>query len=177
MQLKNYQINAVNGLIEKSKKLLEIGNKSLILKSPTGSGKTIILAEFIQRFIKDDASNNKFSFVWFAPRKLHIQESLESIDFQDNNQSALKTSNNPGFETIAECEYFRIRRLNLSANAKYKIKESFTECAILSPFKGKPFCGNQLLEIGSSYISPYSNSCEIESEEESSLLITDFFSH
>lgn len=111
------------------------------------------------------------------PRKLHIQESLESIDFQDNNQSALKTSNNPGFETIAECEYFRIRRLNLSANAKYKIKESSTECAILSPFKGKPFCENQLLEIGSSYISPYSKSCEIESAEQSSLLITDFFSH
>ncbi len=111
------------------------------------------------------------------PRKLHIQESLESIDFQDNNQSALKTSNNPGIQTIAECEHFRVRRLNLSVNTKYKIKESSTECAILSPFKGKPFCGNQLLEIGSSYISPYSNSCEIESEEESSLLITDFFSH
>ena len=79
MQLKNYQINAVNGLIEKSKKLLEIGNKSLILKSPTGSGKTIILAEFIQRLVKDNASNNIFSFVWFAPRKLHIQskEKLE----------------------------------------------------------------------------------------------------
>ena len=91
MQLKNYQINAVNGLIEKSKKLLEIGNKSLILKSPTGSGKTIILAEFIQRFIKDDASNNKFSFVWFAPRKLHIQ-SKEKLQKYFKDSKTIKCS-------------------------------------------------------------------------------------
>ena len=70
--------------------------------------------------------------------------------------------------------FFMATTLLLAVGAS---KESSTECAILSPFKGKPFCGNQLLEIGSSYISPYSNSCEIESEEESSLLITDFFSH
>ena len=91
MQLKNYQINAVNGLIEKSKKLLEIGNKSLILKSPTGSGKTIILAEFIQRFIKDHASNNKFSFVWFAPRKLHIQ-SKEKLQKYFKDSKTIKCS-------------------------------------------------------------------------------------
>ena len=91
MQLKNYQINAVNGLIEKSKKLLEIGNKSLILKSPTGSGKTIILAEFIQRFIKDDASNNKFSFVWFAPRKLHTQ-SKEKLEKYFKDSKTIKCS-------------------------------------------------------------------------------------
>ena len=91
MQLKNYQINAVNGLIEKSKKLLEIGNKSLILKSPTGSGKTIILAEFIQRLIKDDTSNNMFSFVWFAPQTLHIQ-SKEKLEKYFKDSKTIKCS-------------------------------------------------------------------------------------
>ena len=91
MQLKNYQINAVNGLIEKSKKLLEIGNKSLILKSPTGSGKTIILAEFIQRLIKDDTSNNMFSFVWFAPQTLHIQ-SKEKLEEYFKDSKTIKCS-------------------------------------------------------------------------------------
>ena len=84
MQLKNFQINAVNGLLKKSKRLLEIGNKSLILKSPTGSGKTIMIAEFIQKFVQSGINKNKFSFVWFAPQTLHKQskEKLEKY-FQD----------------------------------------------------------------------------------------------
>ena len=48
------------------------------------------------------------------PRDLHIQESLESINFGDSNQSCISTSDTPGIETIAECKYFRIRGLNLS---------------------------------------------------------------
>ena len=84
MQLKNFQINAVNGLLEKSKRLLEIGNKSLILKSPTGSGKTIMIAEFIQRFVQNDLNKNKFSFVWFAPQTLHKQSKEKLVTyFQD----------------------------------------------------------------------------------------------
>ena len=109
------------------------------------------------------------------PRKLHIEESLESIDFDDNCPSAVATSNQPGIETIAECKHFRIRRLNLAKNSKYKIKDSFFECVIISPFKGSPYYKNQLLESGKSYISPFSSSCEIIARENSSLLITDNF--
>ena len=88
MQLKNFQINAVNGLLEKSKRLLEIGNKSLILKSPTGSGKTIMIAEFIQKFVQSGINKNKFSFVWFAPQTLHKQskEKLEKYFRHKNNK-------------------------------------------------------------------------------------------
>ena len=109
------------------------------------------------------------------PRDLHVQESLSSIDFNDFNQSSINTSNEPGIRTIAECEHFRIRRLNLKENSSYEVKDSLSDCIILSPFKGKSLCENQLLEMGYSYISPYSSSCEISSEDVSSLLITDSF--
>lgn len=109
------------------------------------------------------------------PRDLHIQESVASIDFNDLNQTLLKTGEKPGIETIAECENFRIRRLNLAKDSSYKIKDSSCDCAILSPFKGNSICGNELLEVGFSYISPYSSSCEIISKNESSILITDYF--
>lgn len=109
------------------------------------------------------------------PRDLHIQESLESINFSDSNQSCISTSDKPGIETIAECKYFRIRRLNLSENSTFKIKEDSSNCAILSPFKGQSICENQLLESGFSYISPFSSACEITSKGKTSLLITDSF--
>ncbi|MEC8243306.1 MAG: type I phosphomannose isomerase catalytic subunit [Verrucomicrobiota bacterium] len=109
------------------------------------------------------------------PRDLHIEESLESITFNDVRPSSIRTNNKYGIETIAKCEHFRIRRLNLSNKSIYKIKDSEYGCTILSPFLGKSFCENQLLEPGISYISPYSSSCKIETDEECCILITDCF--
>jgi mannose-6-phosphate isomerase len=108
-------------------------------------------------------------------RDLHIEESLESITFNDIKPSSIRTSNEYGIETIAKCDHFRIRRLNLSKKSKFKIKDSGYGCTILSPFFGKSSCENQLLEPGASYISPYSSSCEIETDEDCCMLITDCF--
>ena len=109
------------------------------------------------------------------PRDLHVKESLESIKFNDIKPSSIKTSNEYGVTTIADCKHFRIRRLNLKKNSHYKIKDPSIECAILSPFLGKSFCGNQLLEPGISYISPYKSACKIASHEDCCMLITDRF--
>jgi len=47
MELKNYQVDAVEELVAKAKKLLDYpGSKRLILKAPTGSGKTIMMAVY-----------------------------------------------------------------------------------------------------------------------------------
>ncbi len=108
-------------------------------------------------------------------RDLHIKKSLQSIKYTDIKPSSIKTNNEYGITIIADCEHFRIRRLNIKKNSKYKIKDSSDACSILSPFKGKSFCGNQLLESGISYISSYSSACEIESHEDCCMLITDRF--
>ena len=67
------------------------------------------------------------------------------------------------------------KRFDEELNALLEIKDSSDACSILSPFKGKSFCGNQLLESGISYISSYSSACEIESHEDCCMLITDRF--
>jgi len=74
MQLKIYQENAINELLQKPKKLLAYsGDKKLVFKAPTGSGKTIMMAEFLKQLVKDRDVRQSLSFIWTAPRQLHIQ--------------------------------------------------------------------------------------------------------
>ncbi|MEW6618057.1 MAG: DEAD/DEAH box helicase family protein [bacterium] len=50
MQLKIYQENAIDDLLIKAKRLLGYsGSKKLVFKSPTGSGKTIMMAEILKK--------------------------------------------------------------------------------------------------------------------------------
>ncbi len=86
MDLKTYQNTAVNQLLEKSKKLLSYdAEKRLVFKAPTGSGKTIIMAEFLKRLVNDPELKYPPSFIWTAPRQLHNQsyEKLEKY-YQDS---------------------------------------------------------------------------------------------
>ena len=73
MNLKDYQHNAVDELCRKAKQLLRLdGTKRLVFKSPTGSGKTVMLAEFLKQLAKD-SQVHPFACIWAAPRNLHMQ--------------------------------------------------------------------------------------------------------
>ena len=90
--LKNYQKTAIQELLEDSKKLLKrSGSGKLTFKSPTGSGKTIIVAEFLKRLVDDYEINTPLSFIWTAPRKLHNQ-SKESLEQYFKDVRALECS-------------------------------------------------------------------------------------
>lgn len=96
MQLKDYQLTAIQELLATSKKLLaRSGSQKIIFKSPTGSGKTIMVAEFMKQFVNDHEIYTPLSFIWTAPRKLHTQSrqkleryfettrALECSDFEE----------------------------------------------------------------------------------------------
>ena len=54
MQLKIYQEDAIADLLDKAKKLLNMEDgKILVFQSPTGSGKTIMMAEFLKQLDDD----------------------------------------------------------------------------------------------------------------------------
>jgi type III restriction enzyme len=92
MQLKIYQQNAVDELLEKAKKLLDLGgSKKLVFKAPTGSGKTIMMAEFLKQLVDDREVKQSLSFIWTAPRQLHIQ-SREKLENYFERNRALKCS-------------------------------------------------------------------------------------
>ncbi len=96
MQLKSYQITAVDKLLSRSKECLsQSGEKKIIFKAPTGSGKTLMVAEFLKQLLNDSDISTPLSFIWTAPRKLHHQSkekleryyedtrAIECSDFED----------------------------------------------------------------------------------------------
>ena len=92
MQLKIYQESAIEELLEKAKKLLGYsGEKKLVFKAPTGSGKTIMMAEFLKQLVDDREIRTELSFIWTAPRQLHIQ-SRDKLEKYFEESRALKCS-------------------------------------------------------------------------------------
>lgn len=94
--LRRYQEKAIRELREKANELLELqGRKTIVFKAPTGSGKTIMMAEFLKTLVENRVDTKTFSFIWTAPRKLHTQskeklthyyfdsKALRCVDFED----------------------------------------------------------------------------------------------
>lgn len=99
MQLKDYQNTAIKKLLTRSKELLaQSGEKKVIFKAPTGSGKTIMTAEFLKQLIDDKKIKTALSFIWTAPRKLHTQ-SKEKLEKYYEDTRALECSN---FEDLTD---------------------------------------------------------------------------
>lgn len=67
MELKEFQLQAVKSLFE----AMDKPTRDIILKSPTGSGKTIILTYFMHQYIQ---SFPKTVFVWLTPGKGNLEE-------------------------------------------------------------------------------------------------------
>lgn len=92
MILKQYQEEAVQKLFRSSNDLLtQGGNKKLVLKAPTGAGKTIMMAEFLDLLVTEALLSAPVSVIWTAPRKLHTQ-SMDKLKKYFADSHALKCS-------------------------------------------------------------------------------------
>lgn len=68
IELKEFQVNCVNELLN----VTTVGDKrEVLVQAPTGSGKTIILLEYIKEYIEE---NNNTIFVWLTPGKGDLEE-------------------------------------------------------------------------------------------------------
>jgi superfamily II DNA or RNA helicase len=56
------------------------GNKKLVFKAPTGSGKTIMMAGFFKRLVDDREIKQPFSFIWTAPRPVLTNQSKDKLE-------------------------------------------------------------------------------------------------
>ena len=86
MRLKQYQKEAVDKLLSTTKRLLsKDGSKVCVLKAPTGSGKTIMMADFLQK-IAEEKLQKEYVFIWISSHDLHTQskEKLENY-LSDSN--------------------------------------------------------------------------------------------
>lgn len=96
MELKHFQTKSVEKLMVAIKRNLksvednpELPLQHIIFKSPTGSGKTVMLSETLKFLAEDDVLNERnLIFLWLAPMKLHSQsykklkEYLQDSDYQ-----------------------------------------------------------------------------------------------
>jgi type III restriction enzyme len=77
MELKKYQKEAVDKLLVHTKKLLtKEQESSIVFKSPTGSGKTIMIADYLLRLSSEELSK-KYAFVWASTNDLHTQSRIK----------------------------------------------------------------------------------------------------
>lgn len=81
-KLVDYQQRAVEKMLQSFKELAVAAQERsrrgddtyarIVLKSPTGSGKTIMTADFLKQLTTEELPD-KYVFVWAAPNKLHLQ--------------------------------------------------------------------------------------------------------
>jgi mannose-6-phosphate isomerase len=109
------------------------------------------------------------------PRELHIENSMQSIDFNDFEPSVLKTAINLNPQILANCNEFRIRKFNLLNGQEFQLKEKNVDCSIIHLISGKINIGKESIEIGEHGLSPFSEGCIIKATHESEILITDRF--
>ena len=110
-----------------------------------------------------------------APRQLHLEESLQSIDFDDYEPETLKIV--PGAQTLADCKEFRIRRFELMPGdeaLELPAGESARLIHILSGALTDLTSGLRLTK-GNNYLQAYVTGASLRAEEPATLLLTDRF--
>lgn len=118
MQLKKFQLNALNELLITMEEI----TRDIILKSPTGSGKTIILTNFMNEYIKGHA---KTVFIWLTPGKGNLEEqSKHKMDLYIHNSSTKLLSDimTSGFEEN-DCCFINWEKLTKKGNNALKNSE------------------------------------------------------
>lgn len=88
MILREYQTKAVNELEAKAITLLGQPEyrKKLVFKAPTGAGKTVMMAAWLQRMAQNlpahyELPQRRIAYLWIAPNQLHEQSLLKLRSF------------------------------------------------------------------------------------------------
>ena len=119
MNLMNFQLKAIKSLLECME---DDSVREIVLKSPTGSGKTIMLTHFMDEYTKEHA---KTVFVWLTPGKgdLETQSKAKMDKYIHNAQTKLLTDvMTCGFEENDAC-FINWEKLTKKGNNALKDSE------------------------------------------------------
>jgi len=125
ISLRSYQRIAVSQYFDALTSLIKAnenidsptGPPHLVLKAPTGSGKTVMMAEIIKKLIDNFEQHGKnIAFIWIAPNKLHKQ-SLQRLDsyFSDGSAECIDYTENSSILTDNELKHKQIIFTNWSS--------------------------------------------------------------
>lgn len=110
-----------------------------------------------------------------APRQLHIEASLKSIDFEDFEPAPLK--NAPGSRTLADCQEFRIRKFELAPDGDGLALPAGESPRLIHVVSGQltDTESGQVLDKGENVLQPFVTSVRLRAEELATVLVTDRF--
>ncbi|MFH1425166.1 MAG: DEAD/DEAH box helicase family protein, partial [archaeon] len=111
---------AIEKLKDEVNELLEADDSKIcVFKSPTGSGKTLMMADALKRLVRLREDNKKLSFIWISVNKLHDQ-SKGSLEKYYEDTRIIKCSNFEDLQdkTIDENEilFFNWQSINKKDN-------------------------------------------------------------
>ncbi len=120
IELKDYQDKAIEKLKSETIELLESSeNKICVFKAPTGSGKTLMLAEALKRLVTERKYKNDLSFIWISVNQLHDQ-SKDKLEQYYEDSRVLKCSDFEDLEDKKigknEILFFNWQSINKSGN-------------------------------------------------------------
>ena len=119
MNLMNFQLKAIKELLERME---DDSVREIVLKSPTGSGKTIMLTHFMDEYTKEHA---KTVFVWLTPGKGDLEtQSKDKMDKYIHNAQTKLLSDvmTCGFEENDAC-FINWEKLTKKGNNALKDSE------------------------------------------------------
>jgi len=94
IELRNYQKYAIESLKPKVENVLRSPEHGVVIfQSPTGSGKTIMVAELLKQLVKNRKDSKKFSFIWVSVRMLHEQSKEKLEKYYEDDR-------------LLQCSYF-----------------------------------------------------------------------
>jgi mannose-6-phosphate isomerase len=109
------------------------------------------------------------------PRDLHVEESLQSIEFNDFEPEPLRNTQ-PG-DTLADCDEFRIRKEGVGIGKMLSFPDA-TQPVLINVVTGSiEVQGNDRRQFhkGDTFLLPYQGDFEVSSSDFAELLITDNF--
>ncbi len=122
-ELFDFQKDASSWLIDNTLNRSKGDSKTLILKAPTGSGKTIILLDYIDQYL--DYTYDKISFIWLSIGAGELEEqSKDKMDrmLPNRNSKTLSDALQLGFEE-GDVTFINWEAVNRSGNRATRIGE------------------------------------------------------
>jgi type III restriction enzyme len=84
----DYEEKAILKLRDTTNELLDLqGSKTIVFKAPTGSGKTVMMAEYLKKLVENRFDGRTFAFIWTAPRQLHLQSKARLEAYYSNSKA------------------------------------------------------------------------------------------
>jgi len=110
-----------------------------------------------------------------APRQLHIEASLKSIDFQDFEPEPLQIV--AGTQTLADCKEFRIRKFELEPEDDALELPAGEGARLIHVVTGQltDTTSGKVLSKGGNYLQPYVTGVSLCADAPTTILLTDQF--